>query len=237
MIQYLYSTRIAGLIAFILVVISVRFAAAQSADAAAEPADMSTETPAAASTELQTPGADAATPRKHIRDHRHQGFVNILFGAGWYIAAPYDKNDPEKACGFDDDGDSKPVCSAASAMHLDFIGGFGITRGIELLLMYRQGVQQPELGRPQLRLLGAGVKFYTPAQSLFKMGVGVVPMIDFSEKTGVSSNDFVLHIPILAQWDFVRWFGLYLQAAPNFSFVSEFRLDLTYGIGVQGRFP
>ena len=176
-------------------------------------------------------------PRKHIRDHHRQGNINLLFGAGWYFAAPYDKNDPAKACGYDKRGESQAVCSAASALHLDILGGYGLTPGIELLVLYRQGLQSAELGRPLLRLLGAGVRFYVPAASLFKMGVGVVPMVDLSKRLHSDARDFLLHIPISAQWDFVRWFGLYLQVAPNFSFVSEFRFDLTYGLGVQGRFP
>jgi hypothetical protein len=175
--------------------------------------------------------------KKYIRDHRFQGFVNILFGWGWYMVAPYDKNDPAKACGYDSNGDSEPLCTGRSAMHLDFLAGFGVKKGLELVVMYRQGVEQPSVGQPQPRFIGGGIKVYKPADGLFKMGFGVIPLFDFSKRTSGTTGDFVIHIPILAQFDIVRWFGAYAQMAPNISFISEFKFDINFGIGVQGRFP
>jgi hypothetical protein len=49
--------------------------------------------------------------------------------------------------------------------------------------------------------------------------------------------DLVIHVPIAFHFDFVEWVGAYLQIAPNISFFSEFRLDISAAVGVQGRFP
>jgi hypothetical protein len=176
--------------------------------------------------------------KKMVRDHKHQGFVNILSGTGWYLTAPYDKNDPDKMCGWDDiKNESEPVCTGRSGWHMDFLAGFGVKAGLELLLMYRQGLEGPSEGNPQQRRFGAGIKAYKPADGLFKLGFGIVPLFDFSNRKSGDAKDFVIHIPILAQFDIVRWFGAYAQVAPNLSFISEFRLDINFGIGVQGRFP
>lgn len=180
---------------------------------------------------------DKDVPRRLQRDHRFQGVVNVGFGTGFYMVAPYDKNDPLKACGYDDDGQSEPVCTGRSGMHLDFLGGFGVKEGLEIVAMYRQGLEDPQRGRPQARFIGAGFKIYKPADGLFKLAFGVIPLFDFSERSGMEGQDFVIHIPIAAHFDIVRWFGAYAQLAPNISFVSEFRFDINFGFGVQGRFP
>jgi hypothetical protein len=177
-------------------------------------------------------------PIKKIRDHRFQGVINVLFGTGFYMVAPYDKNDKDKACGYNAEKDEyEPVCSGRSGMHFDFLAGFGLKKGFELVLMYRQGVESLKAGRPKPMMFGAGFKLYKPADGLFKMGFGVIPLFDFSKRTDEGAKDFVIHVPILAQFDFVRWFGAYLQIAPNVSFISEFRFDINFGVGVQGRFP
>ncbi len=172
-----------------------------------------------------------------LRDHRHQGFVNVLAGTGWYLVAPYDKNDPEKACEFNEKGEGEPVCSGRSPFHLDFLGGFGVTDGIEVFAMFRLGVEPPEARVPETRLIGAGIKVYSPSDGLFKIAFGVAPLFDFSERRVEDSYDFVIHVPIAAHFDFVPWFGAYIQVAPNISFITEFKMDITAGLGVQGRFP
>ncbi|MBN2719333.1 MAG: hypothetical protein JXX14_26015 [Deltaproteobacteria bacterium] len=176
---------------------------------------------------------------KYQRDHKFQGVVNITTGTGWYMVAPYDKNDPHKACGYNEDDESEPVCTGRSSWYMDFLGGFGVRPGLELVLMFRQGVEGAELGSPQTRRFGGGFKIYKPSDTLVKMGFGIIPLFDFSERHPQSdaANDFVIHIPILLQVDVVRWLGVYAQVAPNMSFISEFRFDINFGIGIQGRFP
>ena len=179
---------------------------------------------------------------KSQRDHHFQAVVNMTTGTGWYLVAPYDKNDPAKACGYVDDdrlNDAEPVCTGRTTWYVDFLGGFGVRPGLELVLMYRQGLESATLGNPQTRRLGAGFKVYKPANSFIKMGFGVIPLIDFSARPADSDEraDLVIHIPILLQFDIVRWFGAYGQVAPNISFFSEFRFDINFGIGIQGRFP
>ncbi|MBN2343653.1 MAG: hypothetical protein JXX29_21980 [Deltaproteobacteria bacterium] len=176
---------------------------------------------------------------KFQRDHKFQGVVNVGTGTGWYMVAPYEKNDPEKACGYDENNEAEPVCTGRSTWYMDFLGGFGVRPGLELLFMYRQGVETASLGNPQLRRMGGGFKFYKPADTLVKMGFGVILLGDFSKRTEGSeeNGDFVIHIPISLQVDVVRWFGVYGQIAPNISFVSEFRFDINFGFGIQGRFP
>lgn len=179
-----------------------------------------------------------------LRDHRRQGFVNVLAGTGWYLVAPYEKNDPDKACGWKasnntnkPEGEGEPVCSGRSPFHLDFLGGFGVTDGIEVFAMFRLGVEPPAERVPETRLIGAGIKVYSPSDGLFKIAFGVAPLFDFSERRVEDAYDFVIHVPIAAHFDFVPWFGAYLQVAPNISFITEFKMDITAGLGVQGRFP
>ena len=173
------------------------------------------------------------------RDHKFQGVVNITTGTGWYMVAPYDKDNETKACGYNEDGEGEPVCTGRASWYMDFLAGFGVRPGLELLFMYRQGAESPGLGNPQTRRIGGGFKIYRPSDSLIKMGFGLIPLIDFSERPAGADTtiDFVIHIPILLQVDVMRWFGAYAQVAPNISFISEFRFDINFGIGIQGRFP
>ncbi len=177
------------------------------------------------------------------RDHRHQGFVNLLFGIGWYMVAPYDKNVPDKACGWEDDnpaaGEGEPVCSGRSPMHLDILAGFGVKDGLEVFAMFRTSLPDPGVSDflpEQTRYLGAGIKTYSPSDGLFKISFGVAPLFDFSQRRS-DGKDFVIHVPIAAHFDFIPWLGAYAQVAPNISFISEFKFDISFGVGVQGRFP
>jgi hypothetical protein len=181
---------------------------------------------------------------KPPRDHAKQGFVNVLAGTGWFLVAPYDKNDKDKMCeeSDDDPNQGEPVCTGRSGWHLDMLGGYGIFPGFEVFAIFRLGLEQPSSGglinQPKTRQIGAGVKVYTPSDGLFKIGFGIAPLFDFSDHGGADVGyDFVVHVPIQAHFDFVRWFGAYLQISPNISFISEFRLEFTGGLGVQGRFP
>jgi len=198
--------------------------------------------------------ADAApadgTPGKwggRKRDHDFQGFVNVLFGTGWYLVAPYDKNDPDKACSdlTTDPNDPNagpegdPVCAGRSPMHLDFLGGFGVKEGLEVFAMFRLGMPDPAADDhlpTQTRYLGAGIKTYSPEDGLFKISFGVAALFDFSNRRS-ETYDFVIHVPIAAHFDFIPWLGAYLQVAPDISFIAEFKLDITAGVGLQGRFP
>lgn len=172
-----------------------------------------------------------------LRDHRHQGFVNVLFGTGWHMVAPYDKDNPDKACGYDSDDESEPVCTGRSPFHLDFLAGFGVKDGLEVFAMFKLGLDRPDSRLPErMMMIGAGIKVYSPSDGLFKISFGVAPLFDFSPRR-VDKYDFLIHVPIGAHFDFLPWLGAYIQVAPNISMVTEFMLDLTAGIGVQGRFP
>jgi hypothetical protein len=180
-----------------------------------------------------------------LRDHAKQGFVNILAGTGYFLVAPYEKDDPEKRCGNDaeDPTRGEPVCSGRVGWHLDMLAGYGIKRGLELFLMFRLGLEQPDsnglMNQPKTRQIGLGIKVFTPKDGFFKLGFGVAPLIDFSDR-GESVDilaDLVIHVPIQALFDIFPWFGAYAQIAPNISFIQEFRVEFTGGVGVQGRFP
>lgn len=192
----------------------------------------------------EQPAEEGATGEEetHDRDHYFQGFLNLTFGTGWFLVAPYDKNDEDKACSpvtYDSNGDpdADPVCFGRSTMHLDILGGFAPLSGFEVFVMTRLGLESPTRSRDQSRWIGAGVKKYTPEEGLFKIGIGIAPLFAFSGTNVDVGYDFVIHVPIAFHFDFVKWFGAYLQIAPNISFVTEFRLDISAGIGVQGRFP
>lgn len=244
-----------GCAAFIIAALLALPAAAQAQEGS-EPAEQSDEEFLSGGEAAEPEQEEAGEPddegqedeETHDRDHYFQGFVNVTFGTGWYLVAPYDKNDPKKACSeveYDENGDpdGDPVCFGRSTMHLDILGGFAPLSGFEVFLMVRLGLEAPDKARNQSRWIGAGVKKYTPEEGLFKIGIGIAPLFDFSETKGAESAkeaigyDFVIHVPIQFQFDFVKWVGAYLQVAPNISFVSEFRLDISGGIGVQGRFP
>lgn len=181
--------------------------------------------------------------KKYLRDHAKQGFVNVLFGTGWFLVAPYDKDDPQKRCETTpgtNGREGEPICTGRSGFHFDILGGYGIIPGLEVFLMLRLGVERPSGDNmPLSRYIGAGIKIYSPKDGLFKIGFGIAPLFDFSSRPAGADigYDFVIHVPIQAHFDIVRWFGAYAQLAPNISFISEFRLEFTGGIGVQGRFP
>jgi hypothetical protein len=180
--------------------------------------------------------------KERARDHHFQGFANALIGTGWFMVAPYDKNDPEKMCAVTpgtEGAEGEPVCTGRSGFHIDMLGGFGLLPGFEIFAIFRLGLERPAgENMPKTRQIGAGVKIYSPKDGLFKIGFGVAPLFDFSNRGGADLGyDFVIHVPIQAQFDFNPWIGAYLQVSPNISFVSEFRLEFTGGIGAQGRFP
>jgi hypothetical protein len=188
--------------------------------------------------------AEDAQDEKHLRNHDKQGFVNVAFGTGFYLVAPKDKNDPLRACGFNEGGsDGKAVCVDRSSMRLELLGGYGVLPRFEVFAIFRLGLEAPAPGRIDERQIGAGVRVYSPADGLFKIGIGIAPLFDFSEHASPGHShvdrgyDFVIHVPIQFQFDIVRWVGVYAELAPNISFVTEFRLDISAGIGVQGRFP
>ena len=180
------------------------------------------------------------------RDHSKQGFVSIMPGTGYFLVAPYDKDPLNKRCKNSEDdpvNEGEPVCSGRSGWHLDMLGGYGLKPGLELLLMFRLGLERPDsdglLNQPKARQLGAGIKVYNPKDGLFKIGFGAVLLVDFSDHGARAGrrNDLIVHVPIQAQFDLMPWLGPYIQIAPNISFISEFRLEFTGGIGIQARFP
>ena len=161
------------------------------------------------------------------------------------MVAPYDKDNVATRCDFLwDNGDQvgEPVCTGQSAWHLEMLAGYGIKPGFEVFGIFRLGLalpKNPTENQPLPRQVGVGIKVYAPKEGLFKIGFGVAPLFDFSDygKGSDFSYDFVIHVPIQAQFDIVPWFGAYLQVSPNISFISAFRLEFTGGLGVQARFP
>ena len=195
-------------------------------------------------------GAEGERWDGRLRDHHKQGFVNINVGTGYFFVAPYEKNNPDKMCeqiesgdAGGDAGEGEPVCGGRSGFFLEFLGGYGLKPGFELLAIFRLGVEQPTKGgllnQPKVRQFGVGLKFYNPDDGLIKLGVGVAPLFDFSNRgENVPRRfDLIIHVPILLQFDVFPWFGPYAQAGVNVSFISEFRFEITGAIGVQGRFP
>ena len=220
--------------------------AADALDSEADDAD-------SAENDEETPEETASDTKKRargkwsgrLRDHAKQGFFNILVGSGYFLVAPYDKDDPDKRCADSEDepGQGEPLCGGRVGWHLDMLAGYGLKPGLELFLMFRLGLERPDgnglMNQPKTRQLGVGIKVYTPKDGFFKMGFGVAPLFDFSNRGGNIgvTNDLVLHVPIQALFDIYPWFGAYAQVAPNLSFIQEFRVEFTGGIGLQGRFP
>lgn len=216
---------------------------ASAVEKTAESAEVSASVEAGASNKKKIP--KRAQWGGRLRDHAKQGFFNLLVGTGYYLVAPYSKDDPDKRCADDKQDPSKgePLCSGRVGWHLDMLAGYGLKAGLELFLMFRLGLERPDskglLNQPKTRQLGAGIKVYTPKDGFFKLGFGVAPLFDFSDRGGDVGvrQDFVIHVPVQAQFDIFPWFGAYAQIAPNISFIAEFKIEFTGGIGVQGRFP
>ncbi|MCP4604121.1 MAG: hypothetical protein GY847_26965 [Proteobacteria bacterium] len=204
----------------------------------------STEPAGQKAAETPKDGETSEEGEERARDHFFQGFANVFIGTGFFMVAPYDKDDEDKMCkkASDEEG-GEPVCTGRSGFHLDMLGGFGVLPGLEVFAIFRLGLEQPSssglTNQPKVRQIGAGIKIYTPKDGLFKIGFGVAPLFDFSNHGGGADigYDFIIHVPIQAQFDINPWFGAYVQLSPNISFISEFRLEFTGGIGVQGRFP
>ena len=179
-------------------------------------------------------------------DHAKQGFFSIMPGTGYFLVAPYDKNAWDKRCQDNKDEpleEGEPVCSGRSGWHLDMLAGYGLKPGLELYLMFRLGLERPDnnglLNQPLTRNIGLGIKVYNPKDGFFKIGFGAALLVAFSDHGARAGrrNDLIIHVPIQAQFDVLPWLGPYAQIAPNVSFISEFRLEFTGGIGVQARFP
>ena len=81
------------------------------------------------------------------RDHYFQGFANLLIGTGWFMVAPYDKNDPQKMCEVTPGTggqEGEPVCTGRSGFHLDMLGGFGVLPGFEIAQEWAETIEPIE---------------------------------------------------------------------------------------------
>jgi hypothetical protein len=177
------------------------------------------------------------TPRYFQFGHRLQGGLAFLLGTGYAFEIAYGGDN----CYSEDDADAS-VCNRQAPFFFDFIGSFGVTDGLEVLLEYRLGLINQSVvaddgvsiatSRPMA--FGFGIRYYVSSLSRFKFNIGAIIDIDFTKSL---KTDVYIRPIFGLQIEIVRWVGFFIQASVNMSFIRVFGITLEGGGGLQFRFP
>jgi len=176
----------------------------------------------------ETPGVEVES-----LDHRMQ--VGLRIGAGMpYVFAVKYGDGPN--C---DPGGVETFCRDFGTPILDVELGFGITEEAELSLSGRFGLTESDVSNSHPIQLGLGIRGYGHATSAFKLFFGGRLLLDVTSSSvpGWSDVDFGVRGEFGMQYDFLRYFGAYVQLGASLAFIRAFSVTVDLTGGVQVRFP
>lgn len=176
---------------------------------------------------------DRAAPVEGPLTHRNQVGIRVGAGIGGVLGVRY-KNGPD--CGTTP-GES--FCARAGTPFLDIDLSFGVSGSLEITALGRIGLTVDDFSRARPMLFGLGVRAYTPKEAVFKLFLGGRVYVDIQDSplAGREALDFGVRGDIGLQVDFVRYFGMYLQAGVGLQFVNSFTFLGDASAGLQTRFP
>jgi len=175
------------------------------------------------------PAAPASQPVR--LSHRYQGSVGVIVGTGYRGLVRYKDT---VSCG---DAD-KTLCTSRLPTFMDLEAAFGATEGLSMIIDFRLGLEQ-DFTHSRPLALAPGIKYYIDANERLKFFVTLQLAIDFTggQLAGVPATDFGFRNANGVQYDFNRFFGLWLQIGDTLAFRRYFRFELDAALGVEGRFP
>jgi hypothetical protein len=137
----------------------------------------------------------------------------------------------------------KKVCPVSTPPTLDLALSFAVLDALEPFVWVRLGLGEEKVTHTDAaRLFGAGVRIYTMSESRFKLFIEPSAAIELEGSTDAVTSrnyqtDLLAHLNIGGQFDFSRYFGLFVSAGPEATFFRSVSLAVAGTIGVQGRVP
>jgi hypothetical protein len=176
---------------------------------------------------------ERVAPVEGLLTHRNQVGIRVGAGIGGILGVRY-KSGPD--CGTTP-GES--FCYRAGVPFLDVDLSFGVSGSLEVTALGRIGLTVDDFSQARPMLFGLGVRAYTPKDAVFKVFLGGRVYVDLQDSPleGREPLDFGVRGDIGLQVDFVRYFGMYLQAGVGLQFVNSFSFLGDASAGLQTRFP
>lgn len=177
--------------------------------------------------------------------HQGQFGLSARFGLGVRGIATYNSD----YCGTTDTtakNGNAPVCTGRSPVFLELEPSYGVAKSIELTLGVHLALEKdfgaaPGLDGPHPFRLEPGARFFFSEAGHSKLFVQPSLVLDFSgyDKAGGGSygTDFGVGAKEGYWLDLHRAFGFYVFVGETVEFARWLDADLSFGIGIQGRYP
>lgn len=205
------------------------------------------ENPAVSPPAVTEPTTEEMTPTamKTKLGHKYQVGVEVGFGWGYRLIKPYG----DVWCGEREDGDNAVFCMAAAPPFVEIGLSFGVTKSIDIITDFRYGLQKDDISERYPLALMAGLRFWLNPDSAFKWALGLQVVMDFTKQEGDQqrlpdykapdrdSFDIGGRFYGQIQYDFFRYFGLYLKLSGVVGTLRWLRMEMEALGGVQARFP
>lgn len=192
---------------------------------------------------VETPEEMTPTAMKQTLSHNRQVGVEIGFGWGYRLIKPYG----DIWCGERDDNDNAAFCTSAVPAFMELGLSFGVSKSVDVLVDFKYGLQRDDVSERRPLMLMPGVRFWMNPESAFKWALGLQFVMDFTKQDGESqqrfnkpkkdSFDVGARFYAQMQYDFFRYFGIYIKASGMVGAVRWLRMELEMQGGVQARFP
>ncbi len=181
-------------------------------------------------------------------DHRRQFGFDLGLGTGFRIIKPY----TDIWCGSrsdDPDNPNDPFCLGMVPLYLDLGLSFGVTKTIDLLAHFRYGLLADSVSERHPIALLAGFRAWIGPSRPFKWSVGFDLFFDFTKQDGPKQElptygkpehdefDVGGRLVFRFQYDFMRYLGIYAEAAGLAGVLRWLRLELEGTFGIQARLP
>lgn len=171
--------------------------------------------------------------------HKGQFGVSAQVGTGYRIIFPYNK----EYCGqLNDNGENKANCLGRSPAALDLALTYGVTRGLELMLEFRFGLEsdfgitEGDSG-PKPFAVHPGIRLYIDDAGQTKFFSAVAAAFDLTSYDQADTTDIGIRNTNGLQFDLHKTVGIYFFFGETIGFSRWLRFELDGGLGIQARFP
>lgn len=180
-----------------------------------------------------TPEPAARPEERSTLSHKYQFGASVRGGTGFRMIVPYG----DKFCGKGAVTDPDSVCTARYPGFLEISPSFGVSNSIELFVDLRLLMENPDFTGAKGFFVSPGFKFYSDPESLFKLFMTAQLVFESqSQAANVQSFDFGARGVIGAQFDVLRYVGIYIQGGLVAGFTRWLSLTVDAAGGVQLRY-